>query len=211
VIVIWSSTRGGHWPLLVIVIVDGFYYLYYCGIGLFCGTKVNLTSPTNAIYLCTVHKKNLQAFRLCVSYVRWVSINFFRRAVGMTSAGGSLLGTPRKERVKDSVIIPVSPCRVFSVVPIGRAVSERDSKDTHKMDPSRPEPRSSSHSENSKWWYLDTYWGRPVMFVIHIIKHKTLNFALMTTLITHFFYDMLHKHKNLIRGGPPPIKFLCNI
>jgi hypothetical protein len=54
-------------------------------------------------------------------------------------------------------------------------------------------------------------WGRPVMFVIHIIKHKTLNFALMTTLITHFFYDMLHKHKNLIRGGPPRIKFLCNI
>jgi hypothetical protein len=35
-----------------------------------------------------------------------------------------------------------------------------------------------------------TEWGRPEMFMLHIIKHKTLNFALMTTLITHFFYDM---------------------
>ena len=36
-------------------------------------------------------------------------------------------------------------------------------------------------------FYVLIYWGRPEMFMLHIIKHKTLNFALMTTLITHFF------------------------
>ena len=50
---------------------------------------------------------------------------------------------------------------------------------------------------------LGMYFFRNTLTVmLHKIKHKTLNFALMTTLITHFFYDMLHKHKNLIRGGP---------
>jgi hypothetical protein len=48
------------------------------------------------------------------------------------------------------------------------------------------------------------FWGRPEMFVIHIIKHKTLNFALMTTL-------MVTNTKICSVVAPPRIKFLCNI